>query len=596
MKHRRRSIKDRVRTLILLVSVTVLFMTAAAFVVYEVLSFRKQMVRSTKTLAAVVADNAAWAIQFQNPRTAADILDALQAERDIEEVGLYDLSGNIFARYPANLPTNALPVDPGPAGHRFENRSLIMITPVIGNDGKRMGTLYIRSSLRGMYERFGEYGLIVAVVLVASFGSAFILSSVLQKRISDPILALTSATQKIAQSADYSVRVPRRTEDELGILTDSFNKMIVQTQEHQNRLAEQARLLDLSHDAICVRNMQDRLLFWNSGCLELYGFTRDEAIGRIAHELLHTEFSQTPEEVLDKLQRDNRWNGELIQTTKDGRRIFVASRWSLVRDEDGRPKSILESNTDISERKAFQANLERLVLERTARLQETIGELEAFSYSVSHDMRAPLRAMQGYAKALLSDYKDKLDEEAMHFLDRIARASNRLDLLIQDVLAYSKVAKSEITLSPVNLERLIEDLLPSHPEFQPPNASIVIQRPLHMVLGHEAYLTQCVTNLLGNAVKFVAPGLTPEVRIRSEVFDGKVRLWFEDNGIGIDPSHQDRIFQIFGQVHSEKKYGGTGIGLAIVRKAVQRMNGDVGVISELGKGSRFWITLNQVTA
>jgi signal transduction histidine kinase len=120
-----------------------------------------------------------------------------------------------------------------------------------------------------------------------------------------------------------------------------------------------------------------------------------------------------------------------------------------------------------------------------------------------------------------------------------------------------------------------------------------VEQPLHPVLGHEAYLTQCVTNLLANAVKFVAAGVVPKIRIRSERCDGKVRVWFEDNGIGIDPAHHERIFQIFGQVYPEERYSGTGIGLAIVRKAVQRMSGAVGVESMLDKGCRFWLILNQ---
>ena len=112
------------------------------------------------------------------------------------------------------------------------------------------------------------------------------------------------------------------------------------------------------------------------------------------------------------------------------------------------------------------------------------------------------------------------------------------------------------------------------------------------MIGHEAYLTQCVTNLLGNAVKFARDGIAPQVHIHSERIDGKVRIWFEDNGIGIDPAHHERIFEIFGQIHPENMYGGTGIGLAIVRKAVQRMNGQVGVESELTRGSRFWLILD----
>ena len=251
---------------------------------------------------------------------------------------------------------------------------------------------------------------------------------------------------------------------------------------------------------------------------------------------------------------------------------------------------------DVSARKSFQAELERQVYERTVRLEETVGELEAFSYSVSHDLRAPLRAMEGYSKALLEDYGERLDSQAKGYLDRILRSSRRLDSLIKDVLAYSRVAKEEIVLTPVDLTALVDDIVASNPEYQQPYARVTIQRPLDRVLGHEAYLTQCVTNLLANAVKFVTAGVVPEMRIRSEHFNGKVRLWFEDNGVGIDPAHHERIFQIFGQVHPEGKYAGTGIGLAIVRKAVQRMNGELGVESDLGKGSRFWFLLDAAEA
>jgi signal transduction histidine kinase len=261
--------------------------------------------------------------------------------------------------------------------------------------------------------------------------------------------------------------------------------------------------------------------------------------------------------------------------------------------DEGKPVRLTGTTIDITGRKAFQAELERQVAERTARLQETIGELEAFSYSISHDMRAPLRAMEGYAKALLTDYHDRLDAEGSHWLERIARSAQRLDSLIKDVLTYSKVAKGDIELTAVDLDKLIDDIVSVNPEFQELKAHVVMKKPLGRVLGHEAYLTQAVTNILANAVKFVPEGTMPVILIRSERVDGKIRLWFEDHGIGIDPAHHERIFQIFGQVYPEGKYLGTGIGLAIVRKAVQRMNGDVGVESKLGEGSRFWLMLGE---
>ena len=583
----------------MLASVIVLLVTAAAFVIYEAIAFRAQLVRNVSTLAAVIADNSAAPLAFANQPIAEEILDALKADPNIIAAALYDHEGKVFARYPTTLQADLLAVRLENASHQFSDGALVVFKPVF-QEHKQLGTLYLQSSLRGLYEQLWRYGYIVTAILLCLLAGAFILSTFLQRRISDPILALTQAAQTVSQQGDYSVRAPKLTDDELGTLTEAFNRMLSETQENQDRLAEQARLLDLSTDAVIVRDRQGLIIFWNRGAEEIYGWTSEEALGQDKTELLHTEFPEPLEQITAKLRRDRRWTGDLIQTRRDGVRIHVNTRWVL--DSDGQDASarVLITDNDITARKQAEElmkseakRLDTLVEQRTAALQETIGELEAFSYSISHDMRAPLRAMQGYAKALLTDYNDRLDAEATHYLDRIFRSSNRLDSLIQDVLAYSRVTKDEISLHPVHLERLIDDIVSSHPEFQAPQAVITVKKPLHRVLGHEAYLTQCMTNLLGNAVKFVPPGVVPEIRIRSERLDGKVRLWFEDNGIGIDPSHYERIFQIFGQVYPEKKYGGTGIGLAIVRKAVQRMNGEAGVESGLDEGSRFWLILNE---
>jgi PAS domain S-box-containing protein len=593
------SIKKRVRAVILLASVIVLLVTASAFVIYEAIAFRAQLVRNLSTLATVIADNSAAPLAFANQAIAEEILEALKAEPDIVAAALYNHEKKVFAKYPATLQTDLLPERVENAGHQFKNGALILFEPVI-HEQKQLGTLYLQSSLRGLYEQFWRYGIIVTAVLLGVLAGAFILSTFLQKRISDPILALTKTAQTISQRGDYSVRAPKLTEDELGTLTDAFNRMLSETQENQDRLAEQAHLLNLSSDAIIVRDMHDVVVYWNRGAEEIYGWTRDEAVGKAKAKLLHSEFPEPLEEITTKLHRDQRWRGDIIQTRRDGTRLVVSTRWVLDRDAEGNAVRVLITDTDITVRKQAEElmkseakRLDALVEQRTARLQETIGELEAFSYSISHDMRAPLRAMQGYAKALLADYNGRLDPEATHYLDRIFRSSNRLDALIQDVLAYSRVSKDEISLHLVDLERLMDDIFSSHPEFQAPQVRITMEKPLHRVLGHEAYLTQCITNLLGNAVKFVPPGVLPEIRIRTERADGKIRVWFEDNGIGIDPSHHERIFQIFGQVYPEKKFGGTGIGLAIVRKAVQRMNGKAGVESVMDKGSRFWLILDE---
>ncbi|HUS35661.1 MAG TPA: ATP-binding protein [Verrucomicrobiae bacterium] len=235
--------------------------------------------------------------------------------------------------------------------------------------------------------------------------------------------------------------------------------------------------------------------------------------------------------------------------------------------------------------------LEEKVRERTARLEQTISELEAFSYSMSHDLRAPLRAMRGYSQVLMDEYSAGLDEEGQNYLKRILTASERLDRLVQDVLRYSRCARETIDCVPVDLEGVLAAVIAEYPALRPPNAEIMVARPLLKVSGHEASLTQVISNLLGNAVKFVRPGHTPSVKIWTEQQGAKVRVFIRDNGIGIPPEHHDKVFKMFERLSAGPEYEGTGIGLAIVAKAVERMGGRVGIESQVGVGSTFWIEL-----
>jgi len=233
----------------------------------------------------------------------------------------------------------------------------------------------------------------------------------------------------------------------------------------------------------------------------------------------------------------------------------------------------------------------RALTERTAELQETVSELESYSYSISHDMRAPLRAMMGYSQILLEENL-KLDPEYQGYLQRISTGARRLDNLIQDVLSYSRVSRATFQLDPIEVDKLILDIITQYPGLQSPQAEVKIEGELPLVRANEAALTQCLSNLLDNAVKFVAPGVTPRVTVSAERHGDDVRLWFVDNGIGIAPQDQERIFGIFVKVHSPETYPGTGIGLSIVRKAVEKMGGKIGLESGPGTGSRFWIQLH----
>jgi signal transduction histidine kinase len=261
----------------------------------------------------------------------------------------------------------------------------------------------------------------------------------------------------------------------------------------------------------------------------------------------------------------------------------------------------------------WNAELERRVAERTASLAETVGDLEDFSHSITHDLRAPLRAIRSFAQILGEECLACGRPRAQEHIQRITSAAARMDKLIQDVLQYSRLARSELRLAPVETEALLRGILETYPAFQGPQVEIEIRGALPRVLANEAALTQCFSNLLSNAVKFVAPGTQPRVRIWAEPAKAEggarkvnagttlhasrlplrvcpvVRLWFADNGLGIPQEAQERIFKMFQRL--DKSYEGTGVGLTVVRKAVEKMGGRIGLESEPGKGSRFWLEL-----
>jgi signal transduction histidine kinase len=243
----------------------------------------------------------------------------------------------------------------------------------------------------------------------------------------------------------------------------------------------------------------------------------------------------------------------------------------------------------------FRRDLERQVEDRTAQLTQVNHELDAFAYTISHDLRAPLRAMHGFADALVEDYSSTLPEEGRRFTSRIVSAARRMEDLIQDILAYSRLAREEVSVRPVALEALVDRVVAeAEPLIRETSAVVEVERPLPDLMAHPPILSQGIGNLLSNAIKFMPPGRAPHVGIRSERVDEWVRLWVEDNGIGIEPAHQERVFQPFQRLHGVETYPGTGIGLAIVRRSVERMGGRCGVISRPGEGSRFWIELKAV--
>ncbi|MFP4099208.1 PAS domain S-box protein [Coleofasciculus sp.] len=254
--------------------------------------------------------------------------------------------------------------------------------------------------------------------------------------------------------------------------------------------------------------------------------------------------------------------------------------------------------------KHYTTELEERVTERTQELQAINAELEAFSYTVSHDLRAPLRAMQGFANALVEDYSSQLDSMGLEYAQRIITSAQRLDNMIQDLLEYSRLGRLEFPLKPISLDSIVTEVLFQLQEtIKNTYAQINIAQkgviPLPEVWGHRGTLIQVVSNLIANGIKFVPETVQPQIQVWAEERQDVngctwIRLNFEDNGIGIEPEYQEKIFLVFERLHGRETYPGSGIGLALVRKGMERLRGRSGVESSLHQGSRFWIEAQKV--
>lgn len=315
---------------------------------------------------------------------------------------------------------------------------------------------------------------------------------------------------------------------------------------------------------------------------------------------------RTRQAIADSVANHTRYEIEYRTVSPTGQEKWIRAIGRTFYNPAGDPSRFDGLTLDVTEQKRAEnalneahalladkaKHLETLVQERTAKLRETIMELEAFSYSISHDMRSPLRAMQGYADALLKDHSAHLTAEATHYLQRIHHGAGRLELLVRDVLAYSRVARGDLQLKRINVEKLVAEIVQSYDHLAPSRIHVHL-KPIPEVMGHEGLLAQIISNILGNAAKFAKAGVFPELTISSETVGNRIVVSFTDNGIGIAPKDHSEIFKIFGRVYPESQYEGTGIGLAIVKKACERLGGSVAVQSELGQGSCFSVTLTK---
>lgn len=394
---------------------------------------------------------------------------------------------------------------------------------------------------------------------------------------------------------------------------------LIERAETEQARAKLAAIVQSSDDAIISKDLNGTITSWNRGAERLFGYTAAEAIGRSVTILMPPDRMDEEPGILARIRRgESVEHYETVRQCKNGVRLDVSITVSPIKDDQGRVIGASKIARDITHRKRTEESLreaqaqladragqlEQAVAERTAELTATNSQLEAFIYSVAHDLRAPLRSMQGFSSVLVEEAGQALSKTGQNYAQRINQSAQFMDAMLIDMLAFSRISQQSLQLVPVSLHAAVTSVLSRlESDIQEKNARIDAPGPWPTVLAHQAVLEQVLFNLVSNALKFVSPGTPPQIRLRAESIPNPqpstinhqlVRVWSEDNGIGIAPAHQTQIFRLFNRLHGDK-YPGTGLGLAIVQKGIERMGGRVGVQSTRGQGSRFWIELRRPT-
>jgi len=395
----------------------------------------------------------------------------------------------------------------------------------------------------------------------------------------------------VGVSVDITEREKMRQElekytQELEKLVEERTKQLAESEKRYRLLVESPIVAFWEADSNGVfRFVNDRLL-------EMSGYSRDEVVGKMTmFDPIAPEQREWLAERI-RLHKEHKLYGDVVEAElvkKDGSRFHVLVSPAPIYDEKGNLVKNIGAMIDITDRKMAEEKLKQTLEE----LRKANEELEAYVHAISHDLRAPLRNLQGYVSALVEDYGEKLEEDARFYLSRLKALTEKMDGLINDLLEYARVSKAKAEVRRVDLNLIVEDVLDYlKDEIRGKSAVIEIEK-LPAVKGDRKLLFTVMLNLISNAIKFVEEGVRPEVKVWAEDVNGKVRVYVKDNGIGIPEEYHEKIFNIFERLHGEEVYPGTGVGLAIVKKAMEVMGGRYGVRSKPGEGSIFWIELER---
>lgn len=397
----------------------------------------------------------------------------------------------------------------------------------------------------------------------------------------DEIDAISAGLNTLAEELEYALQEQRQYSKELELSNSLLNSNIEKLHT----------IFDTTPDAIIATNLEHKVLEWNRAAEEIYGLSKEQVVGKILNEVIKSEYAPplTYEKVLEYVSEQGRWVGELHQSTeKKRKKMLVHSTISTLRDDTGRQIGFLKVNRDISD----QRKMEEEVVHKTEELKRSNAELEQFAYVASHDLQEPLRMITSYVQLLEKRYKHKLEGDAIDFINYAVDGANRMQTLIRSLLEYSRVNRAK-PFEYVDLDETMEEVMRDLEVAIKESKAQIEYGKMPVVFGDAVLLGQLFFNLIANAIKF-RTDKPVTVKIDYKEQDDEFLFSIKDNGIGIPMEYKEKIFVIFQRLHTKDKYPGTGIGLAICKKIVEKHKGKIWVESEPDNGATFYFTLKKM--
>ena len=360
--------------------------------------------------------------------------------------------------------------------------------------------------------------------------------------------------------------------------------------ERTEEIREQAKIIDQIHDSVIATDLDGIVTNWNYGAERMFGYSAEESMGKnISFVYPQDQHDYLSNEVIKPLKEKGELETEVIMQRKSGERFYALLSLSVKYDSHGVPAGLIGYSIDITDRK----NAEAQILQQQKALETANKELEAFSYSVSHDLRSPLRAIDGFSAAILDDYYSLLDEEGRKNFERIRNNAQRMADLIDDLLELSRVARHNFTRESVSLSLLVSDVVQKYKYVDPGRTVDVKIEDNLKVYGDPGLLRIALDNLISNAWKYTEKNKTAKIEFYQANNSDSVTFCIQDNGVGFDMRYADKLFGAFQRLHAPEEFSGNGIGLATVARIINRHGGRVWAEGAVDEGARFFFTLDE---